>query len=160
MRTRTPTHAGSEALNVAINYPVLRKSSGNAWLRRNTRTLKPIRLDEHTSVTLKVHCPIWSSVGSRIGVRKVNKLTNSEVLSCGNLVSVALIYGFAMNGVLNGRIVFAIQFVVIPGLLLATALCSLREFAEPRTRLQSMVALVLSLPVAFLYSVWHGWISP
>jgi hypothetical protein len=90
------------------------------------------------------------------GYRKLTKkLAPSEVLACTNLLLVAAIYGF-----LGGRIVTAIQFIIIPSVLLATVASAARDFIYPKLRLHSAAALALSAPVAFMYFVWRGWILP
>jgi len=87
--------------------------------------------------------------------RKLAKrMALSEVLACTNLLLVGAIYRF-----IGCRIVSAIQFVIIPLILLATVAAAARDFFHPSTRLHSAVALVLSVPVGFLYFVWHGWTS-
>jgi hypothetical protein len=91
-----------------------------------------------------------------VGYRKITTgLATSELLACTNLLLVGVIYGF-----IDGPIVSAIQFVVIPAVLLATVVSAARDFLDPMTRLHSAVALALSVPVGFMYFVWHGWISP
>jgi hypothetical protein len=88
------------------------------------------------------------------GYRKLTKrVAISGVLACTNLVLVGAIYGF-----ISGRIVSAVQFVIIPVVLLATVASAARDFLRPGTRLQSVVALALSVPVGFIYLVWGGWI--
>jgi hypothetical protein len=85
----------------------------------------------------------------------MKKLATSGVLACTNLLLVAVIYGL-----IDGWIVSAIQFVIIPAVLLATVACALTDLLRRKTRLQSVIALVLSAPIAFMYSVWQGWIRP
>ena len=88
------------------------------------------------------------------GYRKLTeRLAISVVLACTNLLLVGAIYPFS-----SGRIVGAIQFVFIPVVLLATVASAVRDFLRPGTRLQSAVALALSVPVGFMYLVWGGWI--
>ena len=87
--------------------------------------------------------------------RLTNKLATSEVLALTNLLMVGAIYGQ-----ISGRIVSAIQFVIIPVTLLATVASAVRDFLHPRTRSHSAVAIALSVPVGFIYFVWHGWVSP
>lgn len=92
----------------------------------------------------------------RAGYRKLTTtLAISEVLACTNLLLVAAIYGF-----IGSWIVRATQFVIIPVVLLATLTFAARDLFRPETRLQSVVALALSVPVGFMSLVWHGWISP
>jgi hypothetical protein len=89
------------------------------------------------------------------GYDKLTKrLAISVVLACVNLALVGAIYGF-----ISGRTVSAAQFVLIPVVLLSTVASAAWDFLRPRTRLQSVVALLLSVPVGFMYLVWHGWIS-
>ena len=84
------------------------------------------------------------------GYRKLTeRLAISIVLACTNLLLVGAIYPF-----ISGRIVGATQFVFIPVVLLATVASAVRDFLRPRTRLQSAVALALSVPVGFMYLVW------
>ena len=90
------------------------------------------------------------------GYRKLTeRVAISEVLACTNLLLVGAIYVF-----ISGPIVSAVQFVIIPVVLLATVASAARDFLRPRTRLQSAVALALSVPVGFMYLVWGGWIRP
>ena len=84
-----------------------------------------------------------------------NRFAVSEVLAVANLFLTAAIYPF-----IAGRIVSTIQLVIIPVVLVATVGFAARGLFHPKTRLHSAVALVLSLPVAFLYFVWRGWIRP
>jgi hypothetical protein len=64
------------------------------------------------------------------GYRKLTKKwATSEVLACTNLLLVAAIYGF-----LGGRIVTAIQFIIIPIVLLATVASAARDFIYPKSR--------------------------
>lgn len=105
-----------------------------------------------------------SLLAARDGIRRrlfagngnlTNRFAISEVLALANLLLTAAIYPF-----ITGRIVSTIQLVIIPVVLVATAGFGAKELLHPKTRLHSMVALVLSLPVAFLYFVWRGWIRP
>ena len=90
------------------------------------------------------------------GYRKLTeRLAISVVLACTNLLLVGAIYGF-----IDGRIVAAIQSFIIPAVLLATVASAARDFLHPGTRLHSAIAVVLSVPVGFMYFVWRGWISP
>jgi hypothetical protein len=66
----------------------------------------------------------------------------------------------AIYGQIGGRIVTAIQFIIIPIVLLATVASAARDFIYPKSRVHSAAALALSAPVAFMYFVWRGWILP
>jgi hypothetical protein len=81
------------------------------------------------------------------------RLAISVILACTNLLLVGAIYPFR-----SGRIVGAIQFVFIPVVLLATVASAARDFLRPKARLQSAIAIALSVPVGFMYLVWGGWL--
>ena len=103
---------------------------------------------------LAIHA-VRSTLCAGYGKLTTPQLAISEVLACANLLLVGAIYGF-----IGGRIVGAIQFVIVPVVLLATVAFATKDFLHPKTRLHSAVALALSVPVGFMYFVWHGWILP
>ncbi|HVP63899.1 MAG TPA: hypothetical protein VMT82_03325 [candidate division Zixibacteria bacterium] len=85
----------------------------------------------------------------------MKKVAISEVLAVVNLVLVCVLYRHIGDSIAN-----AIQFVIIPVLILATVVFSVRDLSHSGTRFHALVALVLSIPVVFIYFVWRGWIAP
>jgi hypothetical protein len=53
-----------------------------------------------------------------------------------------------------------LQGVIIPALLAATVGFAVKDSLHSKTRLQSLAALVLAIPVGFIVCVWQGWIQP
>jgi Sec-independent protein secretion pathway component TatC len=90
----------------------------------------------------------------------MNKLVISEVLAGVNLLVVIVLFLCVRYVPLDHPMFTATQFVIIPALLIATIAFAVRDFLRTSTRVQSLAALVLSVPVGFIYSVWQGWIAP
>jgi hypothetical protein len=75
-------------------------------------------------------------------------LATSVLVACGNLLltACALVFGYTRLA----DLAIAIEMVVLPALLLATAAFVIRDLLRPATRLSAVVAVILSLPGVWL----------
>ena len=90
----------------------------------------------------------------------MKKLTTSVVLACANLVVVGVGYLDNWKHIVPEHLPRAfsgwpgaISLVVIPFLVLATLGFAIRDLVRPGNRWQGALAVVLALPIAFIYTM-------